>query len=307
MGPARLFLQRSCVCVPGQARDTGAVVRRLVRGDLMRRAMNIRPGRGGRLLLAIIPFFLLAAVYVISSAERRAENPNDKLLPPVSEMAATASRMAFEPDRRTGEITVVADTASSLQRLTLGLGFATLTGLVLGVALGVLPVAGAGGGPLVAVISMIPPMAILPILFIIFGLGELSKVILIVIGVAPPIVRDIAMTVGSIPAEQLVKAQTLGASTWTTVVRVVLPQVTPRLIECVRLQIGPAFLFLIAAEAIASDSGLGYRIFLVRRYLAMDVILPYVAWITLIAFLLDFALAKLARSAFPWAYVGERR
>ncbi len=259
------------------------------------------------MLLAIVPFLILAAVYVLGSAERRAANPNDKLLPPVSEMAATTSRMAFEPDKRTGEITLVADTLASLQRLALGLGFATLAGLVLGVALGVLPVVGAGGGALVAVISMIPPMAILPILFIIFGLGELSKVILIVIGVAPPIVRDIAMTVQSIPTEQLVKAQTLGASTWTTIVRVVLPQVLPRLIELVRLQIGPAFLFLIAAEAIASDSGLGYRIFLVRRYLAMDVILPYVAWITLIAFVLDLLLARLARSAFAWAYVGERR
>lgn len=273
----------------------------------MRRVMNIRPAAGPRILLAFIPFVLLAIVYVLGSAERRAENPNDKLLPPVSEMATTASRMAFEPDKRTGEITLVADTASSLRRLALGLGFATLTGLVVGVAIGIVPIAGAGGGPLVAVISMIPPMAILPILFIVFGLGEVSKVVLIVIGVAPPIVRDIAMTVQNIPIEQLVKAQTLGASTWTTVLRVVLPQVTPRLIELVRLQIGPAFLFLIAAEAIASDSGLGYRIFLVRRYLAMDVILPYVAWITLLAFMMDFALAKLARSAFGWAYVGERR
>lgn len=269
--------------------------------------MNVRPGRGGRLLLAIVPFLILAVVYVLGSAERRAANPNDKLLPPVSEMAATTSRMAFEPDKRTGEITLVSDTAASLQRLALGLGFATLTGLVLGVALGILPVAGAGGGPLVAVISMIPPMAILPILFIIFGLGELSKVILIVIGVAPPIVRDIAMTVQAIPTEQLVKAQTLGASTWSTILRVVLPQVLPRLIELVRLQLGPAFLFLIAAEAIASDSGLGYRIFLVRRYLAMDVILPYVAWITVIAFVLDLLLAKLSRTAFGWAYAGERR
>lgn len=273
----------------------------------MRRAMNVRPSAGPRLILAIIPFVLLAFVYVLGSAERRAANPNDKLLPPFSEMASTTARMAFEPDKRTGEITLVSDTLASLQRLALGLGFATLVGLVLGVAIGVLPVATAGGGPLVAVISMIPPMAILPILFIMFGLGELSKVILIVIGVAPPIVRDIAMTVQAIPTEQLVKAQTLGASTWTTVTRVVLPQVMPRLIELVRLQIGPAFLFLIAAEAIASDSGLGYRIFLVRRYLAMDVILPYVAWITLLAFLMDFALARLARFAYPWAYAGERR
>ena len=81
----------------------------------------------------------------------------------------------------------------------------------------------------------------------------------------------------------------------------------PRLIEAVRLSLGPAFLFLISAEAIAADVGLGYRIFLVRRYLAMDVILPYVAWITLIAYLMDFALARLARGTFAWAYVEERR
>lgn len=273
----------------------------------MRRAMNVRPAATGRLILALIPFVLVAVVYVLGSAERRAVNPGDKLLPPISEMAATATRMATEPDRRTGEITLVADTVSSLRRLALGLGIATLSGLVIGIALGILPVATAGGGPLVAVISMVPPMAILPILFIVFGLGELSKVMLIVIGVAPPIIRDIAMTVQAIPTEQLVKAQTLGASTWQTVLRVVLPQVAPRLIELVRLQLGPAFLFLIAAEAIASDSGLGYRIFLVRRYLAMDVILPYVAWITFIAFMMDFALAALSRRAFSWAYAGERR
>ena len=57
----------------------------------------------------------------------------------------------------------------------------------------------------------------------------------------------------------------------------------------------------LAAEAIASDLGLGYRIFLVRRYLAMDVILTYVIWITILAFLIDLALRWLSKRAFPWA------
>jgi NitT/TauT family transport system permease protein len=81
----------------------------------------------------------------------------------------------------------------------------------------------------------------------------------------------------------------------------------PRLIKSVRLMLGPAFLFLISAEAIAADVGLGYRIFLVRRYLSMDVILPYVAWITLLAFILDLLLGLFARKTFPWAYVEEPR
>jgi NitT/TauT family transport system permease protein len=264
--------------------------------------MNVAPGRGARIILATLPFILIAIIYVIGSAERRAANPNDKLLPPISEMVETSKRLATEPDRRSGDYVLWTDTTASLQRLAMGIGIAALVGLTLGIAIGLLPVAGAGFGTLVAVLSMIPPMAVLPILFIVFGLGELSKVVLIIIGVTPMLVRDISLEVASMPREQLIKAQTLGASTWQVAIRVVLPQIMPRLIKGLRLMIGPAFLFLISAEAIAADAGLGYRIFLVRRYLSMDVILPYVAWITLLAYLLDLALVWIGRRGFPWAY-----
>jgi NitT/TauT family transport system permease protein len=147
---------------------------------------------------------------------------------------------------------------------------------------------------------MVPPLALLPILFIVFGLGELAKVVLIVIGITPFIMRDLSQRVAELPLEQLIKAQTLGASSWQLIIRVVLPQILPRLIDAVRLSLGAAWLFLIAAEAIAATEGLGYRIFLVRRYLAMDTILSYVVWITLLAFLLDFLLKRLSLQLFPW-------
>jgi NitT/TauT family transport system permease protein len=273
----------------------------------MRRLMNVAPRRGSRVLLALLPFVLIALLYVVGSAQRRAANPNDKLLPPVSEMVDAVKRSAFKPDRRTGEFVLWVDTGASLRRLAIGLGIATAAGLAFGLAIGVLPLVGATLAPLVGVLSMIPPMAVLPILFIVFGLGEVSKVVLIVFGVAPFLIRDMALAISNLPAEQLVKAQTLGASTWQVAIRVVLPQIMPRLIEAVRLSIGPAFLFLISAEAIAAENGLGYRIFLLRRYLAMDTILPYVAWITLLAFALDWALARIARRGFAFAYVTERR
>jgi NitT/TauT family transport system permease protein len=152
---------------------------------------------------------------------------------------------------------------------------------------------------------MIPPLAILPILFIVAGLGELAKVLLIIIGVAPIIVRDLALRTAELPREQMIKAQTLGASSWQLIVRVVLPQMWPRLIDALRLSLGSAWLFLIASEAIASTEGLGYRIFLVRRYLAMDVILPYVAWITFLAFAMDALLRLVRAKAFPWAQEGR--
>jgi NitT/TauT family transport system permease protein len=155
--------------------------------------------------------------------------------------------------------------------------------------------------PLLSTVAMIPPLAMLPILFIILGLEETAKIALIVIGILPCMARDLSLRIAELPEEQLVKAQTLGASTWQLVLRVVLPQTLPRLIDSLRLNMGAAWLFLIAAEAIASTEGLGYRIFLVRRYLAMDVILPYVVWITLLAVTTDLLLRWVRARAFAWA------
>jgi len=272
---------------------------------MARRLINLRPGRMGVLYLGLLPFVILIALYATGSSIRLAENPDDKLLPGFAALADAVARVAFTPDRRTGAVLLWADTAASLARLGLGLAVATAGGLVVGIANGLLPYVRAGLSPLVAVVSLVPPMAILPILFIVFGLDELSKVVLIVIGIAPFLMRDLQARVEEMPREQLIKAQTLGASSWQIVVRVVLPQMLPRLIDSVRLSLGPAWLFLISAEAIAAEVGLGYRIFLVRRYLAMDVILPYVAWITLLAFLADLALRAVNRRLFPWLEAGK--
>lgn len=253
------------------------------------------------MLLATLPFILVLCVYMYYSHLRLAENPGDKLLPAPHTIGSTIHRYAFEEDERTGDYLWWTDTFASLQRLLIALAVSAIVGLLFGVAIGVLPYLRATISPFVAALSLIPPLAILPILFIAVGLGELAKVILIIIGVAPVIVRDLALRSAELPNEQIIKAQTLGASTWQLVVRVVLPQLWPRLIDALRLTLGSAWLFLIAAEAIASTEGLGYRIFLVRRYLAMDVILPYVAWITLLAFGMDWLLKTLRAKAFAWA------
>jgi NitT/TauT family transport system permease protein len=273
----------------------------------MKRLINLHPPRISALLLALLPFVLVFFVYITQSNTRLRENPADKLLPAFSSLGDAIQRMAFEPSKRSGEVLWWTDTGASLRRLAIGVGASALVGLVVGIVLGALPLVSAGLSPFVASLSLIPPMAVLPILFICFGLGELSKVMLIFFGIAPVIARDIQGRVQEIPRELIVKAQTLGASSWQVILRVILPQMLPRLIDAVRLSLGAAWLFLIAAEAIAATEGLGYRIFLVRRYLAMDVILPYVAWITLLAYLTDRLLLALSRWAYPWHYRGSAR
>jgi NitT/TauT family transport system permease protein len=266
------------------------------------RWVNRQVRRSDRILLGSVPILLLVLLYLFIAAQRYAANPMDKILPLPAGMAQAMATLLFQPDQLTGHIVFWADTLASLTRLGLGLGIATLSALLIGLVLGVLPPVRATLGPLVTAIAVIPPIALLPILFIALGLGETAKVALIVIGIAPVMVRDIAAHVANLPREQIAKAQTLGASSWQIMIRVALPQAMPRLIYAVRLSLGPAWVFLISAEAIASDIGLGYRIFLVRRYLSMDVIIPYVAWIALLAIVMDVALVILSRRLFPWAH-----
>lgn len=270
----------------------------------MKKLINLDPSPPFRWLLGLLPFVLILVVYVLASDARLALNPSDKLLPSFSSMYEAMMRMAFEPSRRSGDYLFWNDTLSSLKRLGIGVAVAAVLGLIIGIATGALPLINAALSPLLTVISLIPCLALLPVLFIVLGLGELSKISLIAIGITPFIARDIQRRAREIPVEQLIKAQTLGANTAQIIARVLLPQLMPKLINAVRLSLGTGWLFLIAAEAIASTDGLGYRIFLVRRYLSMDVILPYVAWITLLAFVFDWMLRRLSRRLYPWE-IGE--
>lgn len=269
----------------------------------MLRLVNLKPARGSALLIGALPFVVLILTYLFASQLRLAENPDDKLLPSFASMLDTVKEYAFEEDARSGEVLLWFDTFASLKRIGIALFISAASGLLFGILTGALPVLRAAFGPVITVISMIPPLAVLPILFIVLGLGETAKISLIVIGITPVIIRDLSQRCQELPSEQLIKAQTLGANSWQLIVRVILPQIWPRLLDSLRLSLCSAWLFLISAEAIASTEGLGYRIFLVRRYLAMDVILPYVAWITLLAFLMDALLRRLRAWLFPWAEV----
>jgi NitT/TauT family transport system permease protein len=247
-----------------------------------------------------MPFICLLIAYLYASDLRHQENPNDKILPHLSEMANSFFRLCFDRDSRTGQLILLSDTLASLQRLAIGVSVAAIYGLLIGMNMGIFRGMAAVMLPFTTFISIIPPLAILPILFIMFGVDELSKIMLIILGIAPTITRDVFEDVRSTSQEQITKALTLGASQLELVYKVILPQVMPKLIEAIRLSLGSAWLFLIASEAIASSNGLGYRIFLVRRYLAMDIIIPYALWITLLGFVIDSLLKWILRWKYPW-------
>ncbi|MBU0680279.1 MAG: ABC transporter permease subunit [Proteobacteria bacterium] len=262
--------------------------------------LHASPSTSLKWVLAVIPFILLIMVYLVASDIRHRSNPSDKLLPTVSKMYTAINKAAFEENARTGQYQLWNDTASSLKRIGIGLGAAAICGLFCGLNLGLLPGIKNLFLPFTTFISIIPPLAILPIMFILFGVDELAKIVLIFIGTFPLITRDIYLTVKKIPREQIIKSLTLGASPFSVTYLIILPQIMPRLIDTVRISMGPAWLFLIASEAIAATSGLGYRIFLVRRYLAMDTIIPYVLWIVFIGITVDWGLRKIVQTKYRW-------
>ncbi|MES2676567.1 MAG: ABC transporter permease subunit [Pseudomonadota bacterium] len=253
-----------------------------------------------KFLLGALPFVLMVTAYLWASDVRHEENPDDKLLPSITQMVEAITPMMFKENPRNGKYLFWDDTLASLQRLAIGICAAYLVALWLGINMGVFSGMESIGGPFSTFVAMIPPMAVLPILFITLGVDELGKVALIFIGTTPVMLRDIYLATKALPREQLVKSLTLGGTDAAYVYRIVLPQILPRSIDTLRLNLGAAWLFLIAAEAIASTYGLGYRIFLVRRYLSMDVIIPYVAWVTLLGFILDYSLRTMSRMVFPW-------
>lgn len=262
--------------------------------------LHARPPVWFKRFLMLLPFLLLVAGYLYASHIRLQENPQDKLLPSLSQITDAVKRVAFEEDRRSGKILLWNDTYSSLKRLLSGVGLALIAALLLGLNMGIYRGFRDLMSAFVVFVSMIPPLAILPILFIALGVGEVAKMALIFIGTFPIMTRDIFLAVNQIPQQQIVKSLTLGASSAAISYRIVLPQILPRAINSLRLVLGSAWLFLIAAEAIASTDGLGYRIFLVRRYLAMDIIIPYVIWITFLGFCMDYFLRGLNQKLFPW-------
>ena len=94
----------------------------------MRRLINRQPDVVVRFGLMLLPFVAVIIAYMIASEARLSVNPNDKLLPGWSTIAAAIARMAFLPDQRTGSYLLLQDTISSLTRLGICVAVATLIG-----------------------------------------------------------------------------------------------------------------------------------------------------------------------------------
>ncbi len=249
-----------------------------------------------RVGMGFLPFILLGWFYMNGANDLRVKESqtgggesaaSTKLMPLPSEMVEGFHRSALTPDPK-GEIRLYVDTWASLKRFVIGISIVAVAGVLIGLYMGTFPLIDAVLYYFFVFVKNIPPLLLLPILFIYLDVGELSKIMLVVIGVLPGLVLDARKRAQEIAREELYKAQSLGATdqeiTWT----IIFPQILPRMIGSLRLNFQAAWCYVIAGESIAAAAGIGYRIFVLRRYVAMDVIIPYVLWATIIMFVLEY-------------------
>ncbi len=275
--------------------------------------IQAKPRRMSWLALSWMLFAVGIGLYWKESAVRHRENADDRVVPGLDQMAHGLRDAAMNPPEedddgqaagrawwtRLSHSMLWKDTAASARRLTIGVAL-LVPAVLLGLHIGMFPWFGALFLRFVLFFDKIVALSLLPILFIAFGIGELSKIMLIVIGVAPTIILDTINLTKSVPREQVVKGFTLGASDSGVAYRIVLKQILPRVINGIRLNLKPLMLFLFAGETIASTDGLAYRIALMRGHMGMDIIIPYVLWVALLLFLVDAGLRLANRKLHPW-------
>jgi len=275
--------------------------------------VHAKPNRMTTIVLSWVLFALGLGLYFYTSQKRHQENPEDRVMPTVTQMfhgMSDASTKPAEDDdsampdnaslrQRFFGSMLWKDTIATSRRFIVSI-LLLIPAVLLGLHMGLFPYVGVFFLRFILFFDKIVALSLLPILFIVFGIDELSKIMLIVIGVTPTIILDTFNLTKGVPSEQVVKAFTLGASDFDVAYRVVMRQIMPRVLNSIRLNLKAVMLFLFAGEMIASTDGLAYRIALLRRHMGMDVIIPYVLWVALLLFLVDLAMRMVNRQLHPW-------
>ncbi len=192
------------------------------------------------------------------------------------------------------------DIFTSLYRILLGFLASMVVSLPLGIALGTSRRFEAFTEPLIAFIRYIPPSAFIPLAIIWFGIGELEKVAILFLGVAPYLTLLIADTVSNTRRELAEAALTLGANKSQVITKVVLPNSLPGIWDSFRLMIGAAWTFVIIAEIVGASAGLGHLMIESQRFLRTDTIFAAIIIIGLLGLITDYFFKITYKMFFPW-------
>ena len=197
-----------------------------------------------------------------------------------------------------GEIGV--SLAASLYRILAGFFIGSLVGLAVGLVTGTSALMDKIGTPIVNAIYPIPKIALLPLFILWLGIGELSKVTIIAVGVFFPVAMNTYSGVKNVDTLLLKVAASFNASWWMTMKSVVLPNALPMIFAGLRLAAGTSLLLLVAAEMIAAQVGIGALILHYGDLMITDRLMAGVIVLSLLGLVFNLILQFLERKAIPW-------
>jgi NitT/TauT family transport system permease protein len=196
---------------------------------------------------------------------------------------------------------LVVDVMTSSLRVLAGFFAAAVVGVPMGLAMGTFNSLDSLLAPVVGTVRYMPVTAFVPLIIIWLGLGEPSKILIVMLGVVLYNALMVADAVKFIPNEMINVAYTLGATRRNVLFKVIIPAVFPSVLDTLRVNVSGAWNFLVIAELVAAQSGLGYRIIQAQRNLDTDKVLVCIAIIGLIGLVIDYFLKWLSQKLTPWA------
>ena len=194
------------------------------------------------------------------------------------------------------------DTLISMYRVMAGFALSAVLALPLGLLIGAFKPVEAVLEPLTDFIRYMPAVAFIPLVMLWLGIGESAKISIIFIGTFFQMVLMVAENVRLVPSAQIEAAQTMGATRGEIIKLVLLQSAKPAILDTLRLTMGWAWTYLVVAELVAANSGLGYSILKAQRFLKTDTIFGGIILIGLIGLLMDQAFRWLHRRSFPWLH-----
>jgi sulfonate transport system permease protein len=243
-----------------------------------------------RVIGLLLPAVIIAVWQCLSSL--RILNPS--MIPsPTSVLAAAIAGV------RTGELTRYV--AISVARVMRGFAFASVAGVIAGLAVGWLPGARTVVNPLLSFLRQIPPIAWIPVLIMWFGIGEGSKVSVIAYAAFFPVFLNTETAAARIGASYLELARVFRFRTAELIWRIIIPGSLGPIFAGLRLGLSSSWRALVAAEMLASASGLGYMIVISRELVRPDVMFLGIVVIGLLGYLTDVGALRLQRTIAPWS------
>lgn len=197
------------------------------------------------------------------------------------------------------------DIRVSFVRVTTGFLLSALLAIPLGVLIGAYKVGEGFVQPITEFVRYIPVPALIPLMMVLFGIGEAPKVMLIFAGTYFQMLLMVAEEVRKVPYDLVQVSYTMGATRSEIISKVLVPSAMPGIFDALRLCNGWAWTYLVVAELVAANEGLGYRILKFSRFLQTPKIFVYLILLGVVGLTLDMVFRWMHRRLFPWA-VTER-